>query len=169
MKLSAVSKAVALGLSLAYLAGCSTSGKTTDAGQGTDMSSGSTYGTDSGNANGAMDASAIANIPSVFYFDFDSSEIKPEYRDALATHAQYIRSNPSVHVRLEGNTDEWGTREYNLALGERRAKAVAAFLMDQGVNSSSIETVSYGEEKPANPSSNKDAWSENRRVELKYQ
>ncbi|PXF32542.1 hypothetical protein WH50_03850 [Pokkaliibacter plantistimulans] len=167
MKLSAVSKAVALGLSLAWLAGCSSSGKTTDAGMG--QNDNTTYGAGASNANGGVDASAIANIPSVFYFDFDSSEIKPEYRDALSTHAQYIRSNPSVHVRLEGNTDEWGTREYNMALGERRAKAVAAFLMDQGVSASNIETISYGEEKPANPASNKDAWAENRRVELKYQ
>ncbi|MFB9884973.1 peptidoglycan-associated lipoprotein Pal [Balneatrix alpica] len=166
MKLSAVSKAIALGVSMAWLAGCSSTGKTTDAGAG--QGADSAYGSGVG-SQGAIDASAVANVPSVFYFDFDKSDLKAEYRDALAVHAQYINANPSVQVRLEGHTDEWGTREYNMALGERRAKTVEAFLRGQGVDLMRIESISYGEEKPANAASNKDAWSENRRVELKYQ
>lgn len=101
-----------------------------------------------------------------FYFDFDTAEIKAESRDVLAAHARYLSSNPNVNVRLEGHTDERGTKEYNLALGERRANAVQRFLVVNGADRSQIETVSYGEEKPAAMGSNESAWAQNRRVEL---
>ena len=102
------------------------------------------------------------------YFDFDSSQIKPEYNDLISAHAKYLVSNPSVRVRLEGNTDERGSREYNIGLGERRAQAVRQALMLQGVADSQITTVSYGEERPAVTGHNEAAWSKNRRVDVVY-
>jgi peptidoglycan-associated lipoprotein len=101
----------------------------------------------------------------VFYFDFDSSILKPEARAALTAHAERFKNN-SDSVRLEGHADERGSREYNMALGERRANAVADFLVLQGVPRARIEVVSYGEERPARLGSNESGWSENRRVEL---
>ncbi|XKG39550.1 peptidoglycan-associated lipoprotein Pal [Marinobacter sp.] len=104
-----------------------------------------------------------------FYFDFDTAEIKSESRDVLAAHARYLANNPSQEVRLEGHADERGTKEYNLALGERRANAVARFLVVNGASRDQIETVSYGEEKPAVMGSGESVWSQNRRVEMIYQ
>ena len=92
----------------------------------------------------------------------------PAARAALIAHSEYLRTS-SKSVRLEGHGDERGTREYNMALGERRANAVRDFLVLQGVNSSSIETVSYGEERPAESGNEETSWSKNRRVELSYQ
>jgi len=102
------------------------------------------------------------------YFDFDSSQIKAEYNDLITAHAKYLVANPSVRVRLEGNTDERGSREYNIGLGERRAQAVRQALMLQGVADSQITTVSYGEERPAVTGHNEAAWSKNRRVDVVY-
>jgi peptidoglycan-associated lipoprotein len=102
------------------------------------------------------------------YFDFDSSEIKTEYNDLIAAHAHYLASNPTVRVRLEGNTDERGSREYNIGLGERRAQAVRRALMLQGVTEAQITTVSYGEERPAITGHTEEAWARNRRVEIVY-
>jgi peptidoglycan-associated lipoprotein len=102
------------------------------------------------------------------YFDFDSSEIKPDYTGVVAAHAKYLVGNPSIRVRLEGNTDERGSREYNIGLGERRAQAVRQALMLQGVADSQITTVSYGEERPAVTGHAEAAWSKNRRVDIVY-
>jgi peptidoglycan-associated lipoprotein len=102
------------------------------------------------------------------YFDFDSSAIKGEYNDLIAAHAKYLVGNPSIRVRLEGNTDERGSREYNIGLGERRAQAVRQALMLQGVADSQITTVSYGEERPAVTGHNEAAWSKDRRVDIVY-
>ncbi len=112
--------------------------------------------------------SAVANLATVFYFEFDSAVLVPEARAALMAHAEYAR-NASKSVRLEGHADERGSREYNMALGERRANAVRDFLVLQGVSSSRIETVSYGEERPAVLGSGESTWSKNRRVELSYE
>jgi len=102
------------------------------------------------------------------YFDFDSAEVKDADREILAAHASYLSANPQVKVILEGHTDERGSREYNIALGERRAKAVARLLEFMGASPEQIETVSYGEEKPADPGHNEAAWAKNRRVEIIY-
>ncbi len=102
------------------------------------------------------------------YFDFDSAEVKDADREILAAHASYLSANPQVRVILEGHTDERGSREYNIGLGERRAKAVARLLEFMGASPSQIETVSYGEEKPADPGHNEAAWAKNRRVEIVY-
>ncbi len=102
------------------------------------------------------------------YFDFDSSAIKPRYNDLLAAHGEYLASHRDQKVILEGHTDERGSREYNLGLGERRAQSVRRVLLFQGASASQIEMVSYGEEKPAASSHDEAAWAKNRRVELAY-
>ena len=126
-------------------------------------------------ATGAVDDSSVsgstldglaANAETVFYFDFDKSELKPEAKAALRMHAQSLRNN-SRSVRLEGHADERGTREYNMALGERRANAVKEFLMLEGVNGGRLEVISYGEESPIAMGSSESSWALNRRVEMK--
>lgn len=119
---------------------------------------------DTGLSGSDLDTSA--DIARIFYFDFDKSTLKPEAIEALHLHAQRLTANP-VNVRLEGHADERGTREYNMALGERRANAVRDFLVLQGVDGSLLEVISYGEEKPEAMGSNESVWAKNRRVEIK--
>ncbi|MFV8819910.1 peptidoglycan-associated lipoprotein Pal [Haliea sp. E17] len=109
---------------------------------------------------------AAATYGNVFYFDFDSYTLKPEAIEALNAYIAYYKSNEES-VRLEGNTDERGTREYNMALGERRANAVRDYMVVNGLPSYRIETVSYGEERPLAMGSGESNWAQNRRVELK--
>ena len=104
----------------------------------------------------------------VVYFDYDTAEIQPEYIDLLRTHAAYLYQTPGASVTLEGHTDERGTRDYNLALGERRAEAVKRFMVAEGVPAEKLTTLSYGEERPADPAHGENAWAQNRRVELVY-
>ena len=110
-------------------------------------------------------AQALAHV---IYFDFDQSTIKPEFRSALNGHAAYLSQNPSARIVLEGHADERGTREYNIALGERRGNAVSRYLVVQGVSIEAIEVVSFGEERPVNSGSESASLSENRRVEVRY-
>ena len=110
-------------------------------------------------------AQALAHI---IYFDFDQSTIKPEFRTALNSHAAYLSQNLSARIVLEGHADERGTREYNIALGERRGNAVSRYLVVQGVSIEAIEVVSFGEERPVNSGSDSASLSENRRVEVRY-
>ncbi len=102
------------------------------------------------------------------YFDFDRSDIKPEYVDLLRAHAEYLVAHPDVNVTIEGHCDERGSREYNIALGERRANAVRRFLEAEGVNPAQISTISYGEERPEALGHNEAAWAKNRRAVLVY-
>jgi peptidoglycan-associated lipoprotein len=102
------------------------------------------------------------------YFDFDSSEIRGEGTDIVAAHAKYLAGNTGMKVRLEGHTDERGSREYNIGLGERRAQAVRRALLLQGAGEVQLSTVSYGEERPAAAGSDEAAWTKNRRVEIVY-
>jgi peptidoglycan-associated lipoprotein len=102
----------------------------------------------------------------IIYFDFDNAEIRPEYRDVIAAHARRLAGNSTLRIRLEGHTDERGSREYNIGLGERRAQAVRRALMLLGVGEGQIATVSYGEERPAVQGSDEAAWAKNRRVEI---
>jgi peptidoglycan-associated lipoprotein len=104
----------------------------------------------------------------VVYFDFDKSNIKPEFLDVLTAHAKYLIAHPDQKMRIEGYTDERGTVEYNIALGDRRAQAVRRFLLFQGVNPDQLTTVSYGESHPADPGHNEAAWAKNRRAVLVY-
>ncbi len=105
---------------------------------------------------------------SVVYFDYDSSEIRAEYLPVVAAHAAYLVKYPSAHVRLEGHTDDRGSREYNIGLGERRAQSVRRALLAQGVAEAQITTLSYGEERPAVEGTDEAAFAQNRRVELVY-
>ena len=104
----------------------------------------------------------------VVYFDFDRSDIRPEFNEMLAAHGTYLAANPTTSVRLEGHADETGSREYNIGLGERRAQAVRRVLLLQGVAADQLSTVSYGEERPAVLGSDEEAYRLNRRVELVY-
>lgn len=106
---------------------------------------------------------------STIYFMLDSSQVQDDFVPVVAAHAQYLASHPSQHVVLEGHADERGSPEYNIALGEQRAKSVANMLKVQGVSESQLELVSYGEEKPAVFGSDEGSWERNRRVELRYQ
>ena len=102
----------------------------------------------------------------VVYFDFDSNEIRGEYVEVVAAHAAYLLKYPAARVRLEGHTDERGSREYNIGLGERRAQAVRNALLAQGVADAQVVTVSYGEERPAAEGADEQAHAQNRRVEI---
>lgn len=104
----------------------------------------------------------------VIYFEFDRSNVRSEFRPIVEAHAEYLRANPSARVILEGHTDERGSREYNLGLGERRGNAVDELLQAGGVPSRQIEVVSYGEERPVCRDSNEDCWQRNRRTEIVY-
>jgi peptidoglycan-associated lipoprotein len=125
---------------------------------------------DSGAAGGMLtpQQQALADLKqkSIVYFEFDSSEIRSEFVPVVAAHAAYLVKFPTARVRLEGHTDEKGSREYNIGLGERRAQAVRRALMLQGVADAQITTVSYGEERPAVEGSDDAALAQNRRVEL---
>ncbi|MEQ0923612.1 peptidoglycan-associated lipoprotein Pal [Acinetobacter schindleri] len=105
----------------------------------------------------------------VVHFDYDSSELSNDDLLTLQAHAQFLMANANSRVALTGHTDERGTREYNMALGERRAKAVESFLITTGVNAGQLEAVSYGKEMPVNPGHDENAWKENRRVEINYE
>jgi peptidoglycan-associated lipoprotein len=137
--------------------GASTSGAATNpAGAGTNMTA---------------DQAALAQLQQngmIIYFDYDKAEIKSEYLPIIAAHAKYLSGNANHKVRLEGHTDERGSREYNIGLGERRAQSVRRALMLQGVSDAQITTVSYGEERPAVQGSDEAAYAKNRRVELAY-
>lgn len=104
----------------------------------------------------------------VIYFAYDSSEVTPEGRELIATHARYLVQNPEISVVLEGHADERGSREYNLALGERRAKAVERLVTLQGVGARQLQVISFGEERPVAFGHEDSAWQLNRRVELLY-
>lgn len=104
----------------------------------------------------------------VIYFDFDQSNIKPEFDRIIACHAKYLRDRPMARMTLEGNTDERGTREYNLGLGERRGNAVSSALEAAGASSDQIKVVSYGEERPVCREHNEGCWHQNRRVNIVY-
>jgi len=104
----------------------------------------------------------------VVYFDYDKAEIASDFRAAIACHAEYLREFPGARVTLEGNTDERGTREYNLGLGERRGNAVNAALSSAGASSSQLNVVSYGEERATCKEHAESCWHKNRRVEIVY-
>ena len=123
--------------------------------------------TESLTGNPLTDPNNVLSKRSV-YFDFDSNAVKDEYRNMIQAHARYLNDNRSRNIRIEGNCDERGSREYNLALGQRRAEAVKKVMTVLGVGDNRIETVSYGEEKPKNPGHDEAAWAENRRADIRY-
>jgi peptidoglycan-associated lipoprotein len=146
-------------------AGSQVSGSNTQ--EGASTSARALGGDDAQGANpGANATGPLAR--KIIYFDFDKSEIKPEFADIVTAHARNLTSHPGLKIKLEGNTDERGTREYNIGLGERRAQAVRRALMLQGVTESQLATVSFGSERPAVEGDDEAAWAQNRRVELVY-
>lgn len=119
-------------------------------------------------ANAARAGMGPVNTAHVVYFDFDSFVVKAEARPVIEAHAKFLQANAQRKVMLQGHTDERGGREYNLALGQKRAEAVRRSLNLLGVSDSQVEAVSFGEEKPAAAGSNEAAYSQNRRAEISY-
>jgi len=120
----------------------------------------------SSDAGASLDQDLLAERK--VYFDFDRSEIQSDFQEVLKAHASYLITNPSASIMIEGHCDERGTREYNMALGERRAFSVLQFLTLQGVSKSQINTVSFGEERPDVEGHDESAWKWNRRAVLAY-
>ena len=139
-------------------------------GSGDGYNSGSGYGSGSGSNLGPEFSDPNNPLSKqTIYFELDSSQVKQEYVPVVAAHAQYLASHPNQHVILSGHADERGSSEYNIALGEQRAKSVERMMRSQGVTGSQLEVVSYGEEKPAVSGGGESAWQMNRRVEVGYQ
>lgn len=138
--------------------------ETGGAGSATTTAFGGDAGTMGAGMRGAGAGGDLAR--NVIYFDFDKSDIKPEYADVITAQARNLTTHPNLKVKLEGNTDERGTREYNIGLGERRAQAVRRALMLQGVSQSQLTTVSFGAERPAVEGDDEAAWAKNRRVDM---
>ncbi len=183
MQLSSALKNLALGAMTALLlAACTTPVELDKNAAGAPVESrtpGSTSGSQSGVAAvdaskaggagqaGAGGASATANLPRVIYFDFDSYVVKDEFRPVIEGFAKALSADRKLKIAVEGHTDERGGREYNLALGQKRAEAVAKALVLLGAQDTQIEPVSYGEERPSEARSDESAWSKNRRAEMK--
>jgi peptidoglycan-associated lipoprotein len=172
MRITQLMVIVASGL---MLAGCPKKPQTLPDAQPTEevgattTDSASTGSVDSSGLSGDQAALAAAkNAGVIVYFDYDRAEIRPEYVPVVAAHAKFLNGGAERKVRLEGHSDERGSREYNIGLGERRAQAVRRALMLQGVTENQITTVSYGEERPTVQGSDESAYSKNRRVELVY-
>jgi len=172
-------KIAAVALALAWFAGCSSTGGTKggdvavedrSGAAGADVSGATATGV-GGYGDLSIESLSDPNSPlsqRVIYFAFDSSEVAEEDRELVAAHAAFLAANPSVQVSIEGHADERGAREYNIGLGDHRAQSVRQMLEVQGVTPAQINTVSYGEEKPAVEGHDESAWSMNRRVELVY-
>ena len=164
-------------ISVAFLAGCETTGSTTsetDASTGTSGTGSSAGGaTTSGVGSSGWTGHPLDNPDGLLskrtvYFEFDMSEILEQDKPILEAHARYLSGNPGASVTLEGHADERGTREYNIGLGERRANSVRQYMTLYGASGSQIRTVSYGEERPVAMGHNEEAWALNRRVEIIY-
>ena len=175
-------KKVFIILLLGFLAACSsTANKPTptvvDKGSGGDSSTsdaGTTSarsfvtGTDNGSNMTELNDPQGPFSVRIIYFEFDSSDIRPQFRDTVEAHATYLIANPEVVLSLEGHADERGSREYNLALGEGRSQTVKRQMVLLGASASQIRTTSYGEERPVSEEHDEFAWSQNRRVEIIY-
>ncbi len=135
-----------------------------------DAAEAQTYGTEEDDRSGmsSLDDPQSLLAVRIIYFEYDSSDIKSEDRATVEAHAAYLVENPNTNMTLEGHADERGSREYNLALGERRAQTVKRQMTLLGASPSQIRTVSYGEERPAIDNHDEYSWSQNRRVEIIY-
>lgn len=161
----------------AALAGCTSSGTRTRSDGAGDTTGTTGYEGDGiaagtaqiGAGSAAADAALAAErslTSNVIYFDFDMTEIRPEYQGIVDSFAAFLVANPSAKVTLEGHADEQGTREYNVGLGERRAQAVQSALLAKGASPQQLNVLSYGEERPADLGHDDAAWAKNRRVQL---
>jgi peptidoglycan-associated lipoprotein len=140
--------------SLALLAACSNS----------DSSSSTGAGAGSGNIRPGSQEDLVANVGDRVFFDFDRSNIRADQRPVLQRQSEWMGRYPEVRVQVEGHTDERGTREYNLALGQRRANAARDVLVAGGVNPARVSTISFGKDQPAALGSDESAWAQNRRA-----
>jgi len=155
----------------AVVSGCSSDGtKNASDGAGDAVkptpSTGSVATTGSSGGGGSSFGTAPAASQSVVYFDFDSSELRADSQVVVAAWSKYLTANPTAKVQLQGNTDERGTREYNIALGERRAQSVSSALQGAGVSAGQLSLTSFGEERPVATGHDEASWSQNRRVEI---
>ena len=130
-------------------------GNCTDCGQPVD-------GGNLGAATPGSEQDFVVNVGDRIYFDLDSYEVRPDAYPRLDAQVAWLQRYPSVTVRIEGNADERGTREYNLALGARRAESVRSYLVSRGISAARIDTISYGKERPIAAGSNEEAWAQNR-------
>ena len=161
-------------ISLFVLGACSSTSETDDSSsddmQSSSNSSSGSASSSAGSNSGQLTQEQIraqnALRQTVFYIDFDVAEFQPADRETLTYHARDLAANPSKRLRLEGHADERGTREYNLALGERRANGILNYFIVNGAARSQIEVVSYGEERPEQSGQTENAYSRNRRVEI---
>ena len=154
---------------IGLLAACETAPKDAANAAGASGSSSSTSSSTEASSSSSSIAAAtpaeeLASIGDRVFFDYDSSALSAEAKATLSAQAAFLASNPSVTITVEGHCDERGTREYNLALGERRATAARDYLVAQGVNAARIKTISYGKERPSFIGSNPYAYSKNRRA-----
>lgn len=173
MSIYQMGKNAVVALIVAGLAACASTQTGTDTSAQTTAPTEPTVTTPIQQGPSAEELARLADIEArkarVVYFDFDDANIKPEYRDLLAAHGAYLAKNPGLMVTVEGHCDERGTPEYNVGLGERRSNAIKQVLQSYGVQASQIKTLSYGEEKPANPGHDEAAWAQNRRGVLVYE
>jgi peptidoglycan-associated lipoprotein len=142
--------------------GASGSSDTSSSSSSSSSASGGSTSSSSGSSTMTKDEELVS-IGNKVYFDFDSSALSADAKSTLNAQAAFLRSNPSVRITVEGHADERGTREYNLALGDRRASAARDFLVAQGIDGARIKTISYGKERPEMVGSNDEAWAKNRR------
>ena len=163
-------KAALLAVPLMLFAACSSTSDVEDQATGGESSTSTPAQPSPGSETSQPTAEEImrdqALSQTVYYFDFDVAEFKAEDRETLTYHAQDLAANPGRSIRLEGHADERGTREYNLALGERRANGILNYLIVNGAARSQIEVVSYGEERPAQAGQSEQSYAMNRRVEI---
>lgn len=166
---------LAVAMSVLVFAGCSSTGTKEDTGGGAAVEDRGTSGayTSGASQGGAWTGNPLENPNSLLYtktiyFDFDESTIRSEFVDVLRAHATYLNGNRAAAVTIEGHADERGSREYNIGLGERRANAIRNFLEAEGVAGAQINTISYGEERPASLGHDDASWAENRRGVLVY-
>jgi peptidoglycan-associated lipoprotein len=172
MKLNIGLKLLALALASVLMVGCSKPKEGNEVNvevedEATSSGAGS-YSSFTGSALTAEEAETLRQ-QRVFYFAYDSSSLSAEDIRAIEAHAYYLVHHPNARVRVEGHTDSRGSREYNIALGERRAQAVSRILFLAGVENHQVAVVSYGSEKPAVQGMNEDAWRYNRRAEIIYE
>jgi peptidoglycan-associated lipoprotein len=152
--------------------GASTTGAATSSGSQSGAQTGKAQpptrmGQGSGSGTGTgMGGSQQPDLKRSVFYEFDKYEIKPEYRTLVESHARWLKSNPKAKLTVEGNADEQGSREYNLALGQRRAESVTKMLVLMGAKPEQIEAVSFGEERPRTNGHDEKAWSENRRSDF---
>ena len=161
-------KVLGLMAALLLVAGCETPADNTDTGTGTgtETASSDTPPPPPPPEKTSVDPQEylVVNVGDRVFFDFDKSDLRPDAIDQLNRQADFLKDNGSITVVLEGHADERGTREYNLALGDRRASSAKQYLQSVGVDGGRMETISYGKERPAVLGSNEDAWAQNRRA-----